>query len=131
MLALPDFSKEFIIETDASGEGIQAVLVQDTNPIAFFSQGLFDRNKALSVYGRELLAVVAAVQKWRLYLLGRSFVIKTDHHILKYLLEQRITTPSQQKWLIKLLGYDYSIQYKESTRRKREHCGACSIKEGS
>lgn len=41
------------------------------------------------------------------------FVVKTDHHSLKFLLEQRITTPCQQKWLVKLLGYDYTMVYKK------------------
>lgn len=47
------------------------------------------------------------------YLLGKPFIIKTDHHSLKYLLEQRITTPSQKILLVKLMGYDYSISYKK------------------
>ncbi|XP_070022382.1 uncharacterized protein [Nicotiana sylvestris] len=72
VLALPDFSKEFTVETDASGGGIRAVLAQDNKPIAFFSKGLSDKNKALYVYERELLALVFAVQKWRPYLLGPS-----------------------------------------------------------
>lgn len=135
VLALPDFSKEFIVETDASSGGIGAVLVQDSRPIAFYSQGLSERNKALSVYERELLALVSAVQKWRPYLLGRHFVIKTDHHSLKYLLEQRITTPSQQKWLVKLLGYDYTTDYKkgkenivaDALSRMEEAISLCSI----
>ncbi|XP_075106944.1 putative mitochondrial protein AtMg00860 [Nicotiana tabacum] len=63
VLTLPDFSKEFVIETDASGEGIGAVLMQDNKPISFFSKGLSENNKALSVYERELLALVTAVQK--------------------------------------------------------------------
>lgn len=105
MLALPDFSKEFTIETDASGEGIGVVLIQKGKPIAFFSKGLSRLYQCM----RGLLALVTVVQKWRPYLLGRHFNIKTDHHSLKYLLEQRITTPSQQKWLAKLLGYDYTI----------------------
>lgn len=45
-------------------------------------------------------------------MLGRPFVIQTDHFSLKYLLEQRITTPMQQKWLYKLMGYEYEIQFK-------------------
>lgn len=135
VLALPDFSKEFIIETDASGGGIGAVLAQGHRPVAFFSQGLSATNQALSAYERELLALVAAVQKWRPYLLGRQFIIKTDHQPLKYLLEQRITTPSQQKWLVKLLGYDYIISYKkgkdnivaDALSRREEPIQLCSI----
>lgn len=102
-----------MVETDASCGGVGYVLAQHNKPIAFFSQGLFERNKALSVYERELLALVTAMQNWRPNLLGRQFTIKTDHHSLKYLWEQRITTPSQQKWLMKLLGYDYTISYKK------------------
>lgn len=50
--------------------------------------------------------------------MGRKFIIKTDHVSLKYLLEQRITTPSQQKWLSKLLGYDYEIWYKSGKENR-------------
>lgn len=135
VLALSDFSKEFTVETDASGEGIGVVLVQENKPIAFFSKGLSAKNRALAVYERELLALVTAAQKWRPYLLGRYFLIKTDHHSLKYLLEQRISTTSQQKWIVKLLGYDYTIMYKkgkenlvaDALSRKGELVQMCSI----
>ncbi|KAG8367046.1 hypothetical protein BUALT_Bualt16G0031700 [Buddleja alternifolia] len=43
---------------------------------------------------------------------GRHFTIKIDHKSLKHLMKQRISTPSQEKWLVKLLGYDFTIQYK-------------------
>ena len=55
---------------------------------------------------------MVAVKKWRPYLLGRPFVIKTDHQSLKYLLEQKIGTPAQQKWITKLLGYAFIVEYK-------------------
>ncbi|KAA8546750.1 hypothetical protein F0562_003179 [Nyssa sinensis] len=57
--------------------------------------------------------VEPAIRKWRPYLLGRRFIVRTDHQSLKYLLEQRITTPAQSRWLPKLLGYDYAIEYKK------------------
>nr|CAD1837126.1 unnamed protein product [Ananas comosus var. bracteatus] len=112
VLALPDFSAEFIVETDASGVGVGAVLLQKGRPIAFMSKPLSPRNQQLSTYEREMLAIVIAIQKWRPYLIGRHFKVKTDHQSLKYLLEQRVSTPSQQKWISKLMGYDYELVYK-------------------
>jgi transposase InsO family protein len=112
VLVLPNFSKEFMVECDASGVGIGAVLSQEGHPIAFLSKALAPRHQALSVYDKEMLAVVFAVQHWRPYLLGNHFKIFTDHRTIEYFLGQRITTPAQQKWLLKLIGYDYSIHYK-------------------
>jgi hypothetical protein len=94
VLGLPDFSKPFIIEYDASGEGIGAVLMQTGQPLAYLSQGLKGKSLSLSTYEKELLALVMAVIKWRHYLLGHSFRVRTDQHALKYLLEQRIGTPT-------------------------------------
>lgn len=59
-----------------------------------------------------MLAVVFAVNHWRAYLLGRKFKIVTDHQTIRYFLEQRITTSTQEKWLLKLLGYNYEIEYR-------------------
>lgn len=106
VLTLPDFAKPFVIETDACEVGMGAVLMQDKRPIAYFSKALSGRNLNLSTYEKELLALVTAVGKWRHYLEGNHFIIKTDHQSFKFLLEQRITTPPQQKWLSKLLGLD-------------------------
>lgn len=67
---------------------------------------------------KKLLALVSVVGKWRHYLEGHHFIIKTDHQSLKHLLKQRITTPLQQKWLTKLLGLSYEIQYKKEVDNK-------------
>lgn len=112
VLTLPDFNLPFILETDASGLAMGAVLMQKQHPIAFFSKPFCPRLQRASTYVRELHAITTAVRKWRQYLLGHSFVILTDHKSLKDLMSQVIQTPEQQVYLSKLLGYDYCIQYK-------------------
>ncbi|KAF7807918.1 putative mitochondrial protein [Senna tora] len=104
--------------TDASGTGLGAVLMQNKRPIAYFSQMLSNRAQKSSVYERELMAIVFAVKKWRHYLLGHMVVIRTDQKALKYLLEQRIIDPDQQKWASKLMGYNFEIQYKPGVENK-------------
>nr|GEU50102.1 retrotransposable element Tf2 [Tanacetum cinerariifolium] len=79
-------------------------------------QDLAPKHQVLSTYEKEFLAVIQALEKWRGYLLDRHFVIKTDHYSLKYLLDQRITTPAQMKWLLKLMGFDYEIVYKKGAK---------------
>lgn len=87
VLALPDFDRLFVVECDASGKGVGVVLMQQGKPIAFHSQALKGKNLALSTYEKELLALVIAVKRWRAYLVGRPFTVKTDQQSLKYLLE--------------------------------------------
>jgi len=118
VLVLPNFSKPFLIECDASGKGIGAVLMQQQRPIAYFSQALKGRFLLLSTYEKELIALVSAVKKWRPYLLRHPFTIKTDHQSLKFLLEQKIGTPMQQRWVSKLLGYDFLVEYKKGQDNK-------------
>ncbi|KAJ3701343.1 hypothetical protein LUZ61_005048 [Rhynchospora tenuis] len=113
VLALPDFDQPFILETDASQLGIGAVLMQGKRPLAYFSKGLGVKNQGLSTYEKELLALVSAVTKWKHYLIGATFIIRTDHISLKHLLEQRVNTAMQHKSLSKLLGLHYVIEYKK------------------
>ncbi|KAJ4817820.1 polyprotein [Rhynchospora pubera] len=118
VLALPDFTKPFVIETDASDKGIGAVLMQGRRAIAFLSKSLGIKNQGLSTYEKEFLALLTAVQKWRHYLMGGKFVIKTDQISLKHLLEQRLSHTMQHKGMCKLLGLNYVIEYKKGCENK-------------
>lgn len=62
ILVMPNFTKPFVVETDASGAGIGAVLTQDNHPVAFYSQVLGVRNQIKSIYEKELMGIVLAVK---------------------------------------------------------------------
>lgn len=84
--------------------------------MAYFSKALGVKYQALSIYDKEMLAVLLAVKKWHSYLVGRHFFIKIDHQSLKFLSEQQTITPYQQKWVAKMLGYDYLILYRKKAQ---------------
>ena len=101
-----------MVETDASTHGIGAVLTQKGHPLACFSKKLSTKMAKASTYVRELYAITQAVARWQHYLLGKRFLIRTDHHSLKELMSQVIQTPEQQYFLTKLLGYEFDIEYR-------------------
>ncbi|GJX61725.1 putative mitochondrial protein [Tanacetum coccineum] len=113
ILALPDFGKEFIVKTDASRVGIGAVLIQGGYSIAYLIKTLSTKHQLMSTYEKEFLATILALERWRGYLMDRHFKIKTNHFSLKYLLDQRITTPTQMKCLPKMMGFEYEITFKK------------------
>lgn len=104
VLAMPNFSLPFTLETDASRK-----------PVAYFSKALGHKYLGLSAYEKELLAIVMAVHHWKYYLLGCHFIILTDQQSIKYFADQKLSTLLQQKWSTKLLGFDYSIKYRKGT----------------
>lgn len=116
MFTLPNFAQPFTLETDVSGTGVGAVLSQNGHCIAYFSKKLGPRMQRQSVYTRELLPTTKALSKFRHYLLGHKFVIRTDQKSLKSLLDQSLQTPEQQAWLHKFIGYDFTIEYKPGKR---------------
>lgn len=118
VLALPNFEEEFILEMDASGLGMGAVLCQKGHPICYFSKKICPRMLQASTYVLELCAITSAIKKWRTYLLGRKFIIYTDQRSLHELMTQVVQTPEQQFYLAKLLGYSYEIVYKPGAQNK-------------
>ena len=97
--------------------------------MAYMSRALRMTKKPWLTYAKEMLAIVEAIRTCRPYLLDHKFFIQTDQRSLKYFLEQRIATPEQQKWVAKLLGYDYKIKYRPD--RENSAADALSRKQGS
>jgi hypothetical protein len=92
VLALPDFAKTSVIETDAYDVGIGAVLMQDSHPLAYVSRALGPKNQTLSVCEKDYVAILLAIQQCRPYLVMKDFVILTDQHSLCSLTDQRLHT---------------------------------------
>jgi hypothetical protein len=113
LLRLPNFELPFTLETDACSTGVGAVLMQEGKPIAFYSQCLGPKNSAQSIYEKEALAILHALKKWRHYFLGNQVIIRTDQQALKYLGSQRLLEGIQHKLMLKLLEFNYSIEYKK------------------
>jgi hypothetical protein len=112
LLCLPNFDKAFEIECDASGVGIGAVLMQDSKPIAYFSEKLKGAALNYSTYDKELYALVRALQIWQHYLWSREFIIHSDHQSLKFLRSQGKLQKRHAKWLEFIEMFPYVIKYK-------------------
>jgi hypothetical protein len=111
VLALPNFNEVFTIETDACADGIGAILMQRGQPVAFLSKALGEKHKHLSIYDKEFLALLMAVDKWRQYIQHQEFIIKTDHQSLTYLNEQTLHSDIQRKAMSRLMGLKFKILY--------------------
>lgn len=115
VLASPNFNEVFTVETDACDVGIGAVLMQKGQPIAFLSKALSEQNKYPSIYEKEFLALILAVDKWRQYLQRQEFIGKTDHKSLGFLQDQQLHYELQKKAMSKLMGLQFRIVYRKGS----------------
>lgn len=117
VLQYPDFTKEFILTTDASNFALGAILSQGTvgsdRPIAYASRTLNDSEVNYSTIEKELLAIVWATKYFRPYLYGRKFKIITDHKPLQWLMNLKESNSRLTRWKLKLSEYDYTVIYKK------------------
>ena len=111
VLALPNFLQPFVVECDASREALGAVWMQNHHPIAFESRNMKNYKHHYSIYDKEMLSILHALMKFRKYLVGSKFKIKTKHNSLKYFLEHKELNEHLQKWVSKVQAYDFKIEY--------------------
>ena len=117
MLAYADFSKPFILHTDASRLGLGAVLYQEIDgrehPIAYASRSLIPSALNYPAHKLEFLGLKWPVcSKFRDYLYGGKFVVRTDNNPLTYVLSSAKLDATGQRWVSELSSYDFSIQYR-------------------
>ena len=128
ILAHPDFSREFMLDTNASDTGIGAVLSQEDDQgkervIAYGSQLLSKPEWRCCGTRRELLAVVFFVNKFRPYLLGKYFKLQIDHGALTWFMSFKEPKGHMARWLEKLQEYDFEIKH----RSGRKHTNADAL----
>jgi hypothetical protein len=86
--------------------------MQNGHPLALLSKALGPKNKTLSIYDKECLAILQAIEKWKMYLQHAPFMIHTDQRSPIHLGEHKFNTPIHQKEFFRLLGLQYKIVYK-------------------
>lgn len=118
VLALPDFSLSFILETVACAYGIGVVLMQEGRPLSFFSKTIGPKAAAMSTYDEEVMAIIKVLEHWKHYFAASSLIIRTDQRSLKYIQDQKLTEGIQHKLLIKLLDYNFNVEYKQGKNNK-------------
>lgn len=117
VLILPNPNLPFVINTDASGFAVGAVLQQDQGkglqPISFMSKKMLDAETRYPVHEQELLAIIHALSTWRHYLHGSKFkvIVKTDHKSLQHLKTQPMLSGRQSRWLDIIADFDFDIEY--------------------
>ena len=120
VLAAPDPKRPFILDTDASNEGLGAVLAQQgpdgEHVVAYYSRTFDKAEKRYCVTRRELLAVVAAVRHFRYYLGGLPFLVRTDHSALQWLLSFKEPEGQIARWQEELQPYVFKVEHKAGLR---------------
>ena len=117
VLAFADFKKPFLLETDASIEGLGAVLSQKQDdgkyhPIAYASHGLKGGESRYHSSKLEFLALKWAVtDQFRKYLRYQPFLIRTDNNPLTYVMMTPNLDAIRHRWVAAMVGYNFEIEY--------------------
>eukprot|EP00253_Pinus_taeda_P033985 PITA_33985 len=111
ILSIADPNNDYVVCTDASKEGVGGVLMQEGKVIAYESRKLKEHEQRYSAYDLELTVVIHALKMWRHYLLGRKFLLLTDHHSLTHYFSQPTLNARQGRWADFLSGFDFEIKH--------------------
>ena len=118
ILTLPDFSKVFELDCDASNVGIETILSQEKGPIAFLSEKLNDAKRNYSIYDKEFYAIIQALTHRNHYLLPKVFVLYLDHRAFKYFSTQHKLSSRHAKWVEFLQTFQFVLRHKSGQLNK-------------
>ena len=114
VLRLPDFTRQFVIRTDASNVGVGAVLLQryeDTlHPVAYASKRLTPAQERYATIERERWAIIWYLQRFYVYVYGRHFVVQTDHQPLTYLNSAKHSNGRLMRWALLLQPFRFTVE---------------------
>ena len=120
VLYSPDFSEQFILQTDASDRAVGAVLGQVSedgeHPVAFFSKKLLPREECYSAVEKECLAIKLATAAFKVYLLGQLFTIQTNHRSLEWLDRLKENNPRLCRWSLALQPFDFTVEHRSGVK---------------
>ena len=114
VLRLPGHEKKFILRTDASNCGLGTDLMQrhgdKLHLVAYRSKKFSHAERKYSTIEKACLAIVCGVTKFRLFLVGKSFILQTDHKPLSFMNQAKFSNDRVLRWTLALQGYDYRVQ---------------------
>ena len=128
LLWSPDFSRPFLLQTDASEFRVGAVLGQEDDegldhPVSYFSHKLLPRQRNYSTVEKECLAIKLGIEAFQVYLMGRSFVIQTDHRALQWLNSVKDQNSRLLRWSLALQPFSFEVRH----RKGRENANADTL----
>jgi hypothetical protein len=118
ILRIADPNEDFMVCIDACKEGLGGVLSQNGFIICYESKKLKEHERNYATHDLELASIVHALKKWKHYLMGRRFELRTDHNGLKYLFDQPTLNARQSRWLEFLCEYDFDIKHIKGKENK-------------
>jgi hypothetical protein len=118
ILRIADPNGYFIVCTDACKEGLGGVFTQNGFIICYESRKLKEHERHYATHDLELAAIVHTLRKWRHYLMGKRFELRTDHNGLKYLFDLLTLNDRQSRWLEFISEYDFDIKHMKGKENK-------------
>lgn len=138
ILVLPDVSRQFVAEVDASDLGVGAVLSQRAadnkmHPCAFFPRRLSPAERNYDIGNRELLAVKLALEEWRQWLEGSQepFLVWTDHKNLEYLRSAKRMNSRQARWALFFGHFRFTLSYRPGSKNTKPNSLSWTFERGT